>query len=297
MSIQAEFTKGITRLGRHIMAARNRWNESRRGPIEVDSQGCEFGFEMYYHIGYAYHAYLQGRLTKTISCKDTSCFYWFSPQHEERYAKRGWVDWYNRFEHAPHQPPRFDRWETPNFKAKYADKINFGFKRPVIAVFNKYNIEWDSRPTNFLPKEWLLDLADRCDDQFDIVYFRPVSQIVQDHSELLELNEKEELSRQGVHLIEDLFTQHSSSVTFNELQLCVLANADVRVAVQGGATYLNALFPGKLAIFHRKGAETERGTYDQFSKMGESEIRVASQLEQLTAYVDDFVATRLSRAA
>jgi len=45
----------------------------------------EFTVELLMHIPYAYWAYTNGLLEKTISCMDTKPFYYFSPDHEEKY--------------------------------------------------------------------------------------------------------------------------------------------------------------------------------------------------------------------
>tara|TARA_R110002049_G_scaffold27321_2_gene94028 strand:+ start:107538 stop:108422 length:885 start_codon:yes stop_codon:yes gene_type:complete len=293
MSLHSKSVKVVERLRQAIL---NRWTDLRGHPIEIDSQGCEFGFEMYYHIGYAYYAYQQGRLKKTISCRDTKCFYWFSPEHEERYEQRRTVDWFKCFDHKAHAAPRFNRWRTPDFKSQYQDRIDFGFERPVIAVFNKYNSEWEGPPVNFLSKAWLIDFVRRYRQQFDIVYARPTSKIVHDNSDVLDLDEKADLKQEGAFLIEDLHAKFSNA-TFNEFQLCVLANADIRVAVQGGTSYLNGLFPGHLAVLHRKGLESEYGSYDRFPQLGGAVVHVTSHLDEVSGFVERAAGRRLAKSA
>ena len=293
MSLYSKSVKAVERLRQVIT---NSWADLRGKPIEIDSEGCEFGFEMYYHIGYAYHAHQQGRLAKTISCRDTRCFYWFSPDHEERYERRENVDWFKHFHHKAHAPPRFHRWQIPNFKSQYKDAIAFGFERPVIAVFNKYNSEWVEPPTNFLSKPWLIEFVRRHRQKFDIVYARPTSKIVHDNSDVLDLDEKEDLKNEGAFLIEDLHTKYSD-VSFNEFQLCVLANADIRVAVQGGTSYLNALFPGHLAVLHRKGLESKYGSYNRFPRMAGATVHATSDLDQVSGFVERATGRPLSKSA
>lgn len=239
----------------------------------VDSQGCEFGFEMYYHIGYAYHLHQQGLLEQTISCRDTKCFYWFSPRHQEKYERRGWVANYPSIAQTPHELPDVSRWDVPDFAAQYVNHVDFGFGLPLLLVFNKYNSEWGGPPVNYLSKEFLMQLAKWATGRMQVVYFRPTAKIIADDSEVFNLGEKSELTELGVIMAESLHDDYSH-LSFNEFQLCLLSQSKLRITVQGGAAYLNALFPGQLALLHRKGAEKEAGTYEAFRKMNVDEVCV-----------------------
>ncbi len=270
---------GLRKLFRNItepLAAR--WDTSVQPVLGypsaiVDSQGCEFGFEMYYHIAYAYHLHSRGLLKKTISCRDTNCFYWFSPEHVERYDRRGWVPKYRSIAQQPHQAPDFSRWKVPDFRGRYHDRVEFGCSHPLLLIFNKYNGEWQGPPVNFLSKQQLLQIAAWAADRYQVVYFRPVSKIVADDSVVFELDEKQELAQHGVVMAEALHEKYPH-LSFNEFQLCLLAQSDCRIAVQGGATYLNALFPGDLYVLHRQGAETDADTYEHLKRMPVSNLDV-----------------------
>ena len=87
------------------------------------------------------------------------------------------------------------------------------------------------------------------------------------------LGEKSELTELGVVMAESLHDEYSH-LSFNEFQLCLLSQSQLRIAVQGGAAYLNALFPGQLALLHRKGDEKKAGTYEAFRKMNVGEVCV-----------------------
>ena len=237
----------------------------------VDSEGCEFGFEMYYHIGYAYHLQQRGLLTGTISCRDTRCFYWFSPDHQEHYQRRQWVPHYPTIDQHPHQSPEFSRWTVPNFVAQYGGKMESALGKPIVPIFNKYNGEWDGPPVNFFSKESLLEFAQAVRSTHQVIYFRPTSQIVADDSEVLDLHEKEELRDVGVLMGEELYEQWRD-ITFNTFQLSVLADSPYRAVVQGGAAYMNALCPGRIHVLHRRGAELEAGTYQHLEKAAQSKI-------------------------
>ncbi len=239
----------------------------------VDTQGCEFGFEIYYHIPYAYHLHRMGMLRKTISCQDTSHFYWFSPEHIEKYDRRKVVLEYPSIKQVAFDPPEFDRWDAPDFHARFRDVVDFGFSKPLLLVFNKYNSEWDGPPINYLSKESLNVIAESVRDHYQMIYFRPTSKIVHDNSELLDLQEKESLMERGVIMAEDLHDEYPQ-LSFNAFQLCLLANTSLRISVQGGATYMNSLFPGQLFVLHRRGREMESNTYEHLRRLGVDELRV-----------------------
>lgn len=248
----------------------------------IDSEGCEFGFEMYYHIPYAYHLHQLGKLSQTISCRDTKCFYWFSANHIEKYKTRRYIPVLNGVNQKCYTPPDFERWNVPDFQTKFQNRVNFGFDRPLLLIFNKYNSEFDLSPINFYSKAVLIELADRFRTCFQIVYLRPTSKIVHDHSKIFDLDEKAELESRGVVLAEKLHEQFPQ-LSFNEFQLCLLAQAENRFVVQGGTSYLNALFPGNLFVLHKLGRELELGTYEDFKRMNATKVNVADNEAALLA--------------
>lgn len=263
----------------------------------VDSYGCEFGFEMYYHLGYAYHLHLKGHLTRTVSCRDTRCFYWFSPDHVEKYDCRRWVPEYPCIEQKPHKPPALNRWTPPDFRLRYDGGYDFGFRKPLLLVFNKFNGEWNGPPINFLSKEFLISLLQATEDRYQLIYFRPTSEIVADESEVYDLEEKECLRRAGVVLVEELCEKHRN-LSFNELQLHLISQSDVRISVQGGATYMNSLLPGDLYVLHRRGEEMSAGTYGALERLAIDQIQVFDdEREILTRLNDRLGDSRSSHAA
>ena len=108
---------------------------------------------------------------------------------------------------------------------------------------------------------------------YQMILFRPTSKIVHDISELLDLQEKESLMERGVIMAEDLHDEYPQ-LSFNAFQLCLLANTSLRISVQGGATYMNSLFPGQLFVLHRRGREMESNTYEHLRRLGIDELQV-----------------------
>ncbi len=253
----------------------------------VDSQGCEFGYEMFYHVPYAYHLAKRGCLQRTVSCLGTQCFYYFSPDHREVYDRRKLVKYLDSIAQKPHQSPAANRWEPPDFAGHYRNTVDFHFPKPPLLIFNKYNTEWDHPPVNFLSPQLLDRVVETMSERFSIVYLRPTTHIVHDHMPVGDLNEKTRLREQGVILAEELY-EHFSHLSFNEFQLGLLARSRHRVAVQGGTSYLNALFPGQLRVLHRFGGEQMYGNYNDFPRMGVTDFSVHNSEFELLEQLEGF---------
>ncbi|MGV3560308.1 hypothetical protein [Larkinella arboricola] len=117
----------------------------------VNYQG-EFDQELRYILPFAYWHHVNGTLEKTISCKDTKEFYFFSQNHEEKYTERLWQAGYNYYE-VPNMTHSntfdYSKWLRVPLKKQYANSIVL-YNKPALIIANKYNIEWDKPPVNYL---------------------------------------------------------------------------------------------------------------------------------------------------
>jgi hypothetical protein len=226
----------------------------------INYQG-EFQQELCFVLPFAYWHQLNGTLKKTISSKNTKELYFFSEDHEEVYEKRIWQ--YNRknfeFPNMTHCVSfNYSKWTQVPLKKHYSNTI-FCFEKPILIIANKYNIEWDNKPLNFLDIPVLEQIIEKYKDKYQIIYNRPLSeQIIADNSDILDLEEYHWLRKKypTVLLMQDLFTQHRSSVNnFNHLQLLVYANCSHFVSVHGGAAALASYFGGTNIIFSKSGIE------------------------------------------
>ena len=233
----------------------------------TDFQG-EFDQELRYVIPFAYWHYLNGTLKKTISCKNTSDFYFFSANHEERYPERIWQKSYENFD-VPNMTHSISfsmtKWAKVPYKKYYANRI-FTYDKPILVIANKFNIEWGESPINFLSLEILDAIIYQLKDKFQIIYNRPLSsQIVSDNSEILDLNEHDWLKRThpDVILMNELFVDKQSVVTsFNHLQMLVYANCEHFISVHGGTAALASCFEGTNIILSKRGIEHALGEYN-----------------------------------
>lgn len=220
-------------------------------PYKVISYHGEFDQELRYVLPFAYWHYLNGTLQKTIGAKNTSDFYFFSPSHEERFDKRVWTESYAHYD-VPNMTHSnsysFRKWAPVPFKEHYRNDV-FVFDKPILLIANKYNIEWDQPPINFLDIPTLEQIIQQYGDTYQIVYNRPLpTQIVQDNSETLQLNEHEWLRKNhpSVILMDDLYQQYCPSLVrnYNHLQLMVYANCNHFISMHGGTAALASCFGG-----------------------------------------------------
>lgn len=230
---------------------------------KVISYNGEFDQELRYVLPFAYWHYLNGTLKQTISCTDTKPFYFFSNDHQERYKKRIWEAGYDYYDvpNMTHSPSfSFTKWARVPLKSHYKND-RFVFDKPILVIANKYNIEWDKPPVNFLDIPALDRIVSTYKSTYQIIYNRPLStQIVLDNSEIMDLNEHSWLreTHPEVILMNDLFEQHRDMVqNFNHLQLMVYANCDRFISMHGGTAALASYFGGINIILSHPGGGME----------------------------------------
>lgn len=259
---------------------------------EIEFQG-EFDQELRYVIPFAYWHYLNGTLKKTISCKNTKEFYFFSKHHEERHSKRVWELGYSNFEvpNMTHSTTfSYTKWKQVPFKSFYKNDV-FKYDKPILVIANKYNIEWDDAPLNYFSIEFLDWFLDKYQNSYQIIYNRPLTtQIVSDNSDILDLNEHKWLRERypGVLQMNDLFNENRSLVNnYNHLQLMVYANTENFISAHGGTAALASYFGGVNVILSKRGIEHELKEFDSifpalsnariFHALNEDEMRELSQ--------------------
>jgi hypothetical protein len=210
----------------------------------------EFQEELNYIIPFAYWHFLNGTLNKTISCKGTKELYFFSENHEERYESRDARYAYDNFDipNKTHSISKsYDKWAQVPLKNHYKNDL-FVFSKPILVIANKYNIEWDSPPLNYISIDTLEKIFNSLMHKYQIIYNRPqATHIVEDNSDILDLGEIPWLRKNypDIIIMDDLYKEHSSSVNnFNHLQIMVYANCEKFISVHGGTATLASYFGG-----------------------------------------------------
>ncbi len=268
--------------------------EKRKYKI-IDFHG-EFDQELRYVLPFAYWHYLNGTLKETISSTNTKAFYFFSENHRETYEKRVWQAGYDYYDvpNMTHSPSfSFKKWARVPLKSHYKNE-QFVFKKPILVIANKYNIEWDKPPINFLDIPALDRIISTYKLTHQIIYNRPLSsQIVVDNSEIMDLNEHAWLRKnhQEVILMNDLHDQHRNTVdNFNHLQLLVYANCERFISMHGGTAALASYFGGINTILSHPGGGMEHdfNEYDTiFPALSGAKILHAKNKDELFYYLSN----------
>ncbi len=241
----------------------------------------ELGYELVLAAPFAYYQYLQGNILDITNAKDTSCFYPFANVNEEyNYRNPGltlslddnilpefsMVDSF----HTPKL--NTDKWCPPPYSSIYKNDY-FRFEKPLLIISNKYNIEWSQNPINYLDLDTLDTLFKLYSNDYQIVYNRPLAQdITNDNSEVLEFNDHEfiKINHPEIKLIQDLQIE---SLTFNQLQMSLYANATKFISTQGGNSVLASYFGGTNIIFAKEGEEITNNSYNNwFSLLSCAEV-------------------------
>jgi hypothetical protein len=232
-------------------------------PYKVIDYHGEFDQELRYVLPFAYWHHLNGTLQQTISCTNTKPFYFFSKNHLEHYDQRVWEAGYDYYDvpNMTHSPTfDFSKWARVPLKSYYQNEV-FLFNKPLLIIANKYNVEWDKPPINFLDIPVLDRILSLCKSTYQIIYNRPLStHIVLDNSEIMDLGEHQWLreSHPEVLLMNDLYEQHKNTVSnFNHLQLMVYANCDRFISMHGGTAALASYFGGINIILSKPGGGME----------------------------------------
>lgn len=229
----------------------------------------EFAPELQFVLPFAYWHYKNGTLKKTASAKYTNELYFFSPDHEDSFEVRTERGNYN-FE-MPRilysQNYNMKKWLPVPLKEMYANDI-YKFKKPVLIIANRYNMEWNGPPISYFNTELLAFIIDKLKEQYTIIYNRPRPQnITMDNSDIYDMNEYEWLEREypDVLLMEDIFQENKGKANnFNHLQLQVYANASKFISIHGGTATLASYFGGTNLILSKEGPEHH---FDCFHKL------------------------------
>jgi hypothetical protein len=248
--------------------------ERLRTTGEIEYTG-EFGNEITTFIPFAFWLKTQGLLEgrRVVTYKGMRPYYYFLDDDEygERADARFWFkvperDWPSNSTYTATK----QSWHVmPNYRAHYRAQ-GMQFERPVLFIQNKFTVEWDLGPINFIPLRRLESLLASATKRFDVVYSRPrVGVRSDDYSvdrntfcEYPDLAVVEKFP--GVIVLEDLCAR--TGAPYNQTKLEILAKSHLFVAVQGGGAHLLACFGNSvMLLLHRMGDEYphayEKGPY------------------------------------
>jgi hypothetical protein len=254
----------------------------------------EFDQELRYVLPFAYWHYLNGTLNNTISSLYTAELYYFSKNHEEREGERCWEASEGNFE-IPNMKHSFtfsyDKFACVPLKDNYKNDL-FLYAKPILVIANKYNVEWDSPPVNFIENNVLVQIIEDVKDKYQIIYNRPLAtQIVSDNSTILDLDEFDLIRDKypDVLLMNDLYERNKEAVNnFNHLQLMVYANCNQFISVHGGTAALASYFGGTNIILSKTGLEHYFNEFETiFPALSNARIIHAKNEDELLLYVKE----------
>ena len=263
--------------------------EDADGGVSVFNRD-EFGTEFLLSLPVAYAAFLRGKLVETVGCGEMQALYFFSPQHVDVHdCRRAWrpeafADCGSLGKSHSTKVQNSSHWHPPPLKEHFRalplpfDLADEGL--PLVVVLNKFNVEWNHAPVNFLSKELLGRIFSLLREHGlpNVVYHRPLSA---DQSDVLELGDFEYIREQHpeVVLVADLT---HSELSANELLVRSLAHSRHVICVQGGLAIAAGYFASEVLVLHKEGNEIHSHEYEQlFSRFANSSYIVAEAESKL----------------
>lgn len=254
----------------------------------------EFTPELAFVLPFAYWHYQNGTLLKTQTSKYTRAFFFFSPNHEEKYHKRTTTANHN-FE-IPRilysQNYNMKKWRQVPLKEHYRNNI-YVYDKPILILANRYNMEWDGPPISFFSIDMLDFIINQLKDHYTIIYNRPQPKnITMDNSDIYDLNEFDWLAatHPEVILMEDLFRENlGNAKDFNHLQIMVYANANHFISVHGGTAALASYFGGINLVFSKKGGEHHFKCFEKlYPKLANTKILHAKNDDDVKRFIEAY---------
>ena len=232
-----------------------------RGFIEYDG---EFGPEITTFVPFVawlkQEGHLQGR--RVITFGGMRPYYFFLADEEfetkpqrriyRNETKRKWPT------NTTHSATKQEWHRCPDYRAYYRDRGR-AFDRPVLFIQNKFAVEWNAGPINYLPLFAIEQLFRISAGRFDVVYSRPREVLdgkgyARDHNRGCEYPDIEIAERYNVPILEEMCLE--TGADYNTTKLEILAKSHLFVAAQGGGAHVLACFSNSLLlVLHREGRE------------------------------------------
>ncbi len=271
----------------------------------------EFGIELALVVPYAYWLHTQGKLDKVITSKGMKPFYYFCDDVEESFSHRtidneaaglnempnNWIHGDTKAGTVITKPAVLDysQWISPPYREHYRDKFNWISNRPIVFISNIYNFEHGSPPKwHYFDIPCLYEMFTHLTERgYDVVYKRPTNRegFAIDQNELNAVHHNLDIvtdvdgigkmtDRQlpqyldNVYLFDDILQQHPN-LSYNEVQLRVMANTDKFISVCGGNGILSSLFGKPTLIYITQGRELRPnyfGTESYWRKLSGSDV-------------------------
>lgn len=176
----------------------------------------------------------------------------------------------------------YSKWEMPDYVAKFKSDT-FKSDKPTIVISNRYNFEHGQAPLGYFDIECLYLLFTYLSEQgYNIIYKRPNNtEFPTDQNEVNTIIQKYELTADveglgiitdyeltswfpgSVTLLNDVVSKHPT-LTYNEVQLQLFANADGFITMGGGSTLFPCAFKKPTVAYY--GKSMSESSRDRFWK-------------------------------
>ena len=266
----------------------------------------EFGFELCIHIPFVNYLFENNAINVCHVMKSMVAWYAFLPssiivicddktrsqvliklsQYPVVLCSYKYANRFLRLDETVHQSMYdIDLYKPPVLKGRYhADSFLFekDLTKPLLIVHNKYSIEWEQQPVNFLSVQCVKELVDSFCKKYCVVYIHPTnntSSYVQDKQTLLQFEIPHDLWGHG-YTIQSLMSKYD--LPYNQLQLALHDKCSRFISVQGGSSRIASYFNGTNVILHKQGSELEAGSYvGYFGKLSQVKIFVVEDEKEL----------------
>jgi len=226
----------------------------------------EFCFIIWHYTPIAYDLHLKGKLTSTNSKIGTSPLFYFSPNHTESKVHNWHMENYQPYYQLDDVKIK-DGWTPPPYKEQFKND-KFVYDKPILTINNKSTIEWERGLFNYFNLESLDRIFEEFSEDYQIIYIRPPHGDTQSYQhdqgvKTMDIGDIQLIKEKypNIITIEDLITENPD-LSYNELQMSVLANSDRHIAAAGGDAAIAAYFGGDLLIYRNKSApSTNRGVW------------------------------------
>ncbi|MAE85971.1 MAG: hypothetical protein CMB80_24755, partial [Flammeovirgaceae bacterium] len=156
-------------------------------------------------------------------------------------------------------------------------------------VCNKYKD--DGRNPIGLDAEFLSNLFDKLVPHYTVIYNRPLHKnITHDESGQIKIGDFNLIKNNFPQVI-DINHLHSQNtdLSFNTMQMMLLANADHFISCQGGSSILCSYFGGTNIIYAYEGKELDVGSYKRwYHQLSGAKVMHASTTKEIINYVNSY---------
>lgn len=247
----------------------------------IDTNGCEFGYELIQCVPHAYYLHCKGVQVVVLTSTNMERFYYFLPRNQvySKYKSREFTypdgTELNDIHYDEFNPTE---WTSPNyvdhFKDYDLDLINYKVtdSKPLLMISNKYTFEHLRPPVNYLSLPLLDTLLSKLKMIYTVIYNRPRPLAVpqdrdQDH---LPFGDWVMIKEKHPEVID--LNELDTDVDYNTRQIVLASRCSKFISVQGGTSILSSLFGGENLIYAFNGEELKYNSYSWYNKFSGTEV-------------------------